>query len=185
MINLPSSQGSLYRNAIDFGVVDFDETLLSDGGQEIFIEGTLGGSSVHSEITAFELLHRCELAFLVKTETEIEYTDLGGKKTDMLVEINREDVGVSVTRAFHWPEGEPYTADEADSLLSDKLSDIQLSAENAAESNDWDYSILHVIAYDAQHADMIVDAHTKLAGPLTDAAIVIVTVTDGIDDFVY
>ena len=185
VIDFPDSPGQLYRNAIDFGTLEFDEGELSTGGAEIFEEGTLGGSSVHSEIFAYEVLHRCEIAFLVKSETEIEYNDDGGKKTDMLLEIDLEDVGVSVTRAFHWPPEEAYTADEAFDLLDDKLSDVLLSAENAADSNLWNYALLHVMAYSSDNADRIEEAYATLPGELKDDIIVMVTVTDGDDDFLY
>ena len=103
----------------------------------------------------------------------------------MLVEIDREDVGVSVTRAFHWPPEDPYTEEEAFDLLDDKLTDVRLSAENAAASNDWDYAILHVIAYDGDYADRIEDAYATLPGELKDDTVLILTVTDGDDAFVY
>ena len=140
---------------------------------------------MNSEVTAFEVLHRCEIAFLIKSETEITYIDDGGKKTDMIVEIDGQDVGVSVTRAFHWPPEEPYTEPEAYDLLSDKLSDVLLSAANADPSNAWDYTILHVIAYDGSYADQVEAAYTTLPDGLKDDTAVVVTVTDGNDDFVY
>ena len=185
VIDLPTSSGHLYRNAVDFGDTPFDEGLVSSGGLEILEDGTLGGSSIYSELTAFELLHRCEIAFLLKTETEIEYRDESGKKTDMLIEVDLEPVGVSVTRAFHWPPDSPYTEEEAYELLDDKLNDVLLSAANAADSNRWAYAILHVIAYDSDYADRIEDAYSTLPESLTNETILVLTVTDGNDDFVY
>ena len=122
---------------------------------------------------------------MIKSETEIEYIDEAGKKTDMLVEIDTEYVGVSVTRAFHWPPEEPYTEEEAFDLLSAKLEDVQLSAANAAPSNAWNSAILHIVAYDSAYADRVEDAYSTLPGTLTSDAIVVVTATDGNDDFIY
>ena len=70
-------------------------------------------------------------------------------------------------------------------LVSDKLSDVLLSAANADPSNAWDYTILHVIAYDGSYADQVEAAYTTLPDGLKDDTAVVVTVTDGNDDFVY
>ena len=70
-------------------------------------------------------------------------------------------------------------------LLDDKLTDVQLSSENAAESNSWEYALLHVVAYDADYADRIEDAWATLPGELKEDTIVVVTVTNGNDDFIY
>ena len=175
----------MVRNRIDFGTLEFDADRLSSGGALIFDEGTLGGSSVHSEVFAFEVLHRCELAALVKTETTIDYVDPAGKKTDILVDIDGFNVGVSVTRAFHWPPDEPYSLDDAVTLLQDKLLDVQLSSANAADSNRWDHSVLHVIAYNDDHANRIEEAHETIDSDRLGATAVVVTTTDGNDAFIY
>src|SRR5688572_27922393 len=71
-----------------------DRDQLTPGGLEIILDGNAGGSSLFSEVFAFEILHRCELATLLKTETEILY-DVEGKKADLLVEIDGHKIGVS------------------------------------------------------------------------------------------
>jgi hypothetical protein len=184
-ITLPGDAGLFLQNTIDFGTNSFDETLLSHGGAELLEEGTLGGSSIHSEIFAFEVLHRCEVAFLLKSETEIEYVDIGGKKTDMLVEIDGQNVGVSVTRAYKWGEGAVYTEEDAFLLLSDKLSDVLESAENVAEADAWNHAILHVITYDESYLTSLEAAYSTLPGELKDEVIVVLTVTAGDDEFIY
>jgi len=184
-INLPDDAGLLLHNAIDFGTDGFDASLLSHGGAELFEEGTLGGSSIHSEVVAFEVLHRCEIAFLIKSETEIEYIDAGGKKTDMLVELDGQNVGVSVTRAFKWGDDVVYTEEDAFHLLSDKLEDVLLSAANAAESNAWNHALLHVVTHDPSYIPSLEAAYATLPTSLTNETIVMMTVTDGNDDFIY
>ena len=175
----------LFRNAVDFGSEEFDEELLSEGGQQIIEDDNLGGSSIHSEAIAFDMLYRCELADLLKTEAEILYLDDGGKKTDELVEIDTYRIGVSVTRAFHWPPENPYTVEEAQELLEDKLGDVLLSFDNADPADAWVRSILHVVAYDASYADSVETAYAQV-DPATQAdTIVVVTVTDGEDEFIY
>ena len=185
VLDLPHETGVLFQNAIDFGVDPFDETALSEGGSAIFSEGTLGGSSVHSEVMAFEVLHRCESAFLLKSETQIEYIDEAGKKTDMLVQIDDQAVGVSVTRAFKWGEDVVYTEEDARTLLSDKLSDVLLSAANAADTSAWRHSILHVITHDPSYLPSLESAYAHLPGDLKDGTIVWFTVTNGSDEFIY
>lgn len=180
-----SSAPFIFRNAIDFGATGFDEGALTPGGNEIWVDGNLGGSSIHSEIIAYELLHRCELASLLKTEGEIVYKDPDGKKTDILVEIDSRKIGVSVTRAFHYPPEDPYTVQEATNLLTDKLGDVLLSAQNADPADEWQRSVLHVVAYDPTYADAIETAFSSLDATVTADTIVFVTVTNGEDAFAY
>jgi hypothetical protein len=180
-----STQPFLFRNALDFGSTAFDVSLLTPAGQEVEKDGNLGGSSVHSEAIAVEVLVRCELAELLKTEGEIAYKDAGGKKTDELVLIDGRKVGVSVVRAFHYPAGQPYTADEATKILQKKLGDVLLSGPNAAPEDAWQRSVLAVIAYDDQHADQIASAWQQLDGTTKASTIVYVTVTGGDDAFLY
>ncbi|MCK5800975.1 MAG: hypothetical protein KAI47_27495 [Deltaproteobacteria bacterium] len=174
-----------FSNALDFGSAGFDKNLLSPGGQQILSEGNLGGNSLHSEIFSYEVLHRCELATLLKTEAKIDYTDVGGKKTDLLVSIDGRKIGVSVTRAVHFPKGQPYTEAEAQTLLHKKLSDIPLSEANAVAADAWGRSILHVIAWDAQHAQVVKDVFAALDVQVKAKTILVVTVTNGTDDYIY
>lgn len=176
----------LFRNAIDFGTQSFDANKLTPGGKQIWTEGNRGGSSEHSEVIAFEVLHRCELAQLIKSETKIEYRNAGGKKTDMLVQIDARRVGVSVTRAYHYPPSSPYTAAEARTLLDNKLAALPLSRANGKPPDTWTRSVLHVMAYDRQHADVVQQVWAKQVSAATKGnAILVLTVTDGKDDFVY
>ncbi len=180
-----SSAPHLFRNAIDFGTTEFDYASLSVGGQQVWDDGNLGGNSMHSEVFSYEVLYRCELATLLKTEGEILYQDAGGKKTDLLVSIDSRKVGVSVTRAFHFPAGTPLPFADAYALLDDKCGDILLSADNAHPTDAWVRSMLHVIAFDAGHADMIEQAYAALDATVLDETLLVVTVTDGTDLYIY
>ena len=131
------------------------------------------------------MLYRCELATLLKTETEILYVDSAGKKTDLLVEIDGHRVGVSVTRAYHYPPDEPYPQQEATELLEKKLGDIPLSAANAHPDDAWPRSLLHILAYDETSGDAVQAAWAELDAGLRGATLVWVTVTDGKDGFLY
>lgn len=176
---------SLFVNTLDFGTTAFDRALLSEGGQAIHDAGNLGGSSLYSEIFAYEVLYRCELAALLETEADIVYTDPNGKKTDFLVELDGETIGVSVTRAFAWPPEDPYTVEQATELLTDKLGDVQLSSANVGAEHAWRKQVLSVIAYTPDHATSIVGAWDALDPAVRGDTIVLVTVTEGDDEALY
>ncbi len=99
--------------------------------------------------------------------------------------IDGRKIGVSVTRAFHFPPGTPCAEEDARHLLERKLSDIPLSAANAAPEDAWVRSALAVIAYDGQHADVVRTVREGLEADVRAETIVLVTVTDGEDAFVY
>ena len=61
-----------------------DRPLLTLGGARMMATPNAGGSSSMSEAFAYEQLARCELAPLLKTETEIVY-DTVGKITDLIL----------------------------------------------------------------------------------------------------
>lgn len=161
-----------------------DRDQLTPGGVEIILDGNAGGSSLYSEVFAFEVLHRCELATLLKTETEVIY-DVEGKKTDLLVEIDGHKIGVSVTRAVTFPFGDPYTMAAATDLIDRKLDDIQLARAAANVADRWEKSMLATLAYDLQHAEVFMDAWNALDAETRADSIVIVVVTSGDDLFVY
>ena len=175
----------LFANVLDMGSADFDYDLLTEGGQEVWDDDNLGGSSLESEVMAFEVLYRCELASLIKTESEIDYQDVGGKKTDILVEIAGSRIGVSVTRAYAWPEDEPYTVQQATDLLEDKLADVLLSSANVVPEDAWTKQILHVMAFTPDHGASIQSAWDDLDPAVQADTLLMLTVTNGNDDFIY
>ena len=161
-----------------------DRPLLTTGGVEIILDGNAGGSSLYSEVFAFELLARCELAALLKTETEILY-DVDGKKTDLLVSIDAIKLGVSVTRAVTFPFGSPYTPEAATELLDRKLDDITVSSANVAAADRWEKQLLAVLAYDEQHAEVAAAAWADLDAETRADTVVLITTTAGDDLFIY
>jgi len=183
---LTSAAPSLFESAIDFAAPFSDDEAdqLSDGGQVILAEGNAGGSSLYSEIFAFELLARCELAPLLKTETAIDY-DQPGAITDLLVAVDGEKIGVSVTRAVAFPFDDPYTAEQARELLERKLADILESTAHVAAADRWQKQILLVLAYGPAHADAMREALAGIDQEIRADTIVWILVTDGADDFVY
>lgn len=183
---LGSAEPSLFASAIDFAAPFTDEEaeVLTEGGRTILAEGNAGGSSLYSEIFAFELLARCELAPLLKTEKAIDY-DQAGAMTDLLVEIDGEKIGVSVTRAVGFPFDQPYTVEQAVELLERKLADIQESTAHVSAADRWQKQILVVVAYGPGHAEALAAALEPIDAEVRADTIVWVLVTDGADDFIY
>jgi hypothetical protein len=181
-----SPSPGFFRLAIDFDrlYTEADADLLSPGAREILADGNAGGSSVLSEVFAYEVLERCESALLLKTETEIEY-DQPGKLTDFLAELATEKIGVSVTRAMGFPFDAPYTMMQADTLLSDKLADILVSSANVSDADRWRKQILAVLAVSPEHADALNLAYAGLEAGVKADTLVYVIVTNGSDDFIY
>jgi hypothetical protein len=176
-----------FENHLDFtmGYSMADLMRLSAGAQEILADGTAGGSSGYSEAFSFEVLARCEGATLIKSETEIVYDPITSKKTDILVQIDGHKIGVSVTRAVGFPRDDPYTVADALPLIERKLGDILESSANVVPADRWVKQMLHVVAYSQAHADTI-----RLTAAMIDPAIradtiLLVTVTDGDDNFIY
>ena len=172
------------QNSIDFGTLTLNDEDLSAGSQEILSDGNLNNGSIYSEIFAFEMLYRCETATVLQTETEVEYTDPNGKKTDLVIAIDQQHFGVSVTRAFNYPPEDPYTQEAAVTLLEDKLSDIELSSANVSNPT-WERQILSIIAYSPEHVSQIISAWDDLGENIKGDTIIYVTATNGDDQFLY
>lgn len=162
-----------------------DRATLSDGGRTLLDAGTLGGSSIQSEILAFEVLHRCEDATLELTEGEVPYIDAGGKKTDMVVTLDGARLGVSVARAVGFPPEDPYPESRARDLLDDKLSDILLSSANVEPGAAWAKQVLVVPAWAPEHLDSLEAAWDTLPADTRADTVVLVVVTNGTDRFIY
>ena len=172
-------------NTIDFGDTAYDPSLLSEGGQEVIADGNAGGSSLESEALSYDVLYRCEGAELLATETEVDYVDDNGKKIDLLVAIDGLQLGVSVTRAYGYPPEDPYTVEQAVELLGDKLADLQTIEQNIEGDDVFDARALHVLAYTADHATSLETAIGELDAQTLGGAMLVVTVTEGDDAFLY
>ncbi len=161
-----------------------DRPLLTLGGQRLAATPNAGGSSGFSELFAFEQLARCELAGLLKTETEIVY-DTQGKITDILVTVDTHKIGVSVVRAVAFPFGSTYTLEAATTIIRRKLEDIQASSMNVSAQDRWVKQILAVVAYDDAHVDTVEQAWLGIDSAIKADTVLVVTATHGDDTFLY
>lgn len=184
-MELDSPEPFVVSNAIDFGALGFDYDLLTEGGKQVHDEGNLNAGSLHSEIVAHEVLARCEGAVLLATEGAVAYVDPMGKKTDLLVELDGLKIGVSVVRAVGFPKDDPYTVAQAETILTKKLGDIQASSANVAPEDAWVKQILHVVAYAPMHRESVLAAYAALDPALRGDTVLVVSVTDGEDAFIY
>jgi hypothetical protein len=180
--SLDSASPAIFRASFTFPGEDYMISDLSVGGVELSVANAQG-SSLDSEVFAYEYLYRCELAEMLKTEDEIQYDDADGKKVDVLVGLHGEDLGVSVTRAVKFPFNEPYTVVDAEDLLEQKLEDLVLSTANVTDT--WKKPVLVVMAYSDVHADAVKEAYESIDAATKANIIVFVVVTEGDDDFMY
>jgi len=161
-----------------------DRGLLTPGGRRLAETPNAGGSSGLSEVFAYEELARCEMAALLKTETEIVY-DTAGKITDLEVQIGTHKIGVSVVRAFGYPLGTEYPLASAQTLITRKLRDIQESTANVSAADRWEKQILAVLAWDDQAAEVVTQAWAMADAQTRADTIVVVSKTAGDDQFIY
>ncbi|MEZ4406426.1 MAG: hypothetical protein R3A52_08125 [Polyangiales bacterium] len=155
---------------------------LSPDGQRLFDTANAGGSSAESEVMSFEVLHHCEGARLLRTETEIRYQppdDSGPNSiTDILVEIAGQRVGVSVTRAWR-PSPLAFGDTEVRALLVDKLNGVNRSSVRVLPEDRWVKQILHVWVANAEVAASVRRVWMSLDASLRANTIVLVTQTTG------
>lgn len=162
----------------------YDKASLSPGGQRLFDTPNAGGSSGESEVMSFEVLHYCEGATLLKTETEVTYAPGQGSITDILVEINGKKVGVSVTRAYKPTNQGPQTDAEIKALLEKKLVGINESSARVTAADKWVKQILHVLASTQASVEAIQRVLPTISAATRADTIVLVTRTVG-GGFVY
>jgi len=186
---LSSADPFFFDNAIDFGSDGYDDPAerdqLTDGGARMAATPNAGGSSLFSEVFAYEVLARCEGALLEQTETEVQYVTATSKKTDMVISIDGERYGVSVVRSFVFPPGTPLSLAEASDRLQGKLDDILVSSANVVPEQAWDKQLLAVIAPEPEHVATLLEAWEGLDAATKADTIIYVTVSNGDDDFLY
>ena len=163
---------------------------LSAGAQTILAEGTAGGSSGYSEAFAFEVLHRCEGAELVASETMIRYTTPSPSAiADLVVDVRSVRVGVSVTRAVTvtgmcMRDG-AYSMSAASALLSRKVADLHEAATLVGPAHAWTKNLVFVYADTAEHARVMGLAWEALDASLRADTVLYVSVSESMDAFVY
>jgi hypothetical protein len=184
---LAKPTSTLVQNQLTFVAGEtYDKASLSPDGQIMFDTPNAGGSSSESEVMSLEVLHACEGAKLLKTETQVKYVDDAAGPptiTDILVEIGGKRVGVSVTRAYK-PQNQPFPDSEVKSLLEKKLEGILRSSARVAPTDKWVKQILHVFAANKAQADAVARVLPTIDASIRSNTIVLLTQTTG-GGFVY
>jgi hypothetical protein len=185
---LRSPSPALLENALVFTADErWTRDALSPGGQRLFDTPNAGGSSYESETMSYEVLRYCEGAQLGKTETEIGYgppADGGSSSiTDLLVSIDGDRVGVSVTRAYVPPPMVLSDA-QAQALIEKKLAGINASSERVLPADRWVKQVLHVFTANADAAQAVARVWPNISAALRADTIVLVTQTTG-GGFIY
>lgn len=180
---LGSAESALVTDNLVFVAGEkYERSALSTGGQELYDTPNAGGSSSESEVMSYEVLHYCEGASLLKTETEISYQG-DGAITDILVEIGGQKVGVSVTRSWR-PSNQPYTDADVKALLEKKLKGIKESSASVAPADKWVKQVLHVFTADKAATEAVERVFPTVGKDVRADTIVLVTETSG-GGFVY
>ncbi len=182
---LHTATPSLVDNGLTFVASEhYGPDTLSPGGQRMFGVDNAGGTSVESEVMSFEVLHYCEHAALLATETQVRYlSDAGsGSITDILVDMGGERYGVSVTRAYKPSPG--MTDVEVKDLLEKKLKGILSSTARVDPRDRWVKQILHVFVLGAAGAESVKRVWPSISDVDKADTIVLVTATDG-GGFIY
>jgi len=184
-LHVPSP--SLIDNALVYVAGEaYVRSSFSTGGQTLFDTPNAGGSSTESELMSEEILHYCDGAHFLKSETEIAYAppdvDAGGNIiTDILVGFGADKVGVSVTRAYK-PGG--MSDQEVHDLIAKKLDGINHSSARVLPADKWVKQILHVFVDSQAASDAVGRVWPTLDAPTRADTIVLVTHTTG-GGFIY
>ncbi|MFO0559406.1 MAG: hypothetical protein U0269_15425 [Polyangiales bacterium] len=185
---IASPMPSLVNNQLVFVSPErYERAALSMGGQRLFDTPNAGGSSIESEIMAYEVLHFCDGASLTATETEIQYAapdDAGANSiTDLLVTIDGQRVGVSVTRIYR-PAPMVLTDADVRSQLVTKLTGINRSSMRVLPAFRWVKQILSVFVANQTVADQVTRVWPTIDAATRADTIVLVTATRG-GGFIY
>lgn len=185
---LHSPMPSYIENTLTFTTSErYARDQLSPGGQRLFDTPNAGGSSAESEVMSLEVLHYCEGAELLRTETEIRYQppdDSGANSiTDILVTVGGERVGVSVTRVYR-PAPMMVTEAIAREIIIGKLQGINRSSVRVLPKDRWVKQVLHVFVADPAVMPLVRSAWMSIDAATRADTVVVVTLTRG-GGFVY
>lgn len=185
---ITSPMPSLVNNTLVFMPPErWERASLSPGGQRLFDTPNAGGSSIESEVMAYEVLYHCDMAALAATETEVMYAppdDAGPNTiTDLVVTIDGMRVGVSVTRIYR-PMPMVLTDADVRSQLETKLIGINRSSVRVVPAQRWVKQILSVWVANQTVADQVTRVWPMIDSSIRANTIVLMTTTRG-GGFIY
>lgn len=179
---LSASEPSFWVNTWHFDSPGpFDPAPLRSGASQRYSGPNAGGSSKCSEVMSMQLLYECEGAITLKPEVEIAY-DRVGAITDWLASFGGKKIGVSVTRAYKGPSVDVFSAADANTLLTKKLTGVLQSTANVAAADKWDKQIVHIWTQHPEWVAVLRDAWQSLDAATRADTLVLVTVEEGSTD---
>lgn len=144
-----------------------------------------GGNSIVSEALSAELFTRVFNANNIRTEMEVEYIFYNWKIADYTIRMYDKNVGVSVTRAFTYPNDDLFSIEFADKLLRKKITGLILARGNTDERDGYLTSILHIYCRSERVKNILKRAYNNLPENIKDNIIILCTITEGECDFIY
>eukprot|EP01064_Diplonema_japonicum_P035899 TRINITY_DN78_c2_g6_i1.p1 TRINITY_DN78_c2_g6~~TRINITY_DN78_c2_g6_i1.p1 ORF type:complete len:366 (+),score=32.83 TRINITY_DN78_c2_g6_i1:279-1376(+) len=155
----------------------FEEITLSRAGVKLRDTPNAGGASVRSEVMSIEVLQRAFSASLKASEMEVNYYPPNGPITDFVCEINGENLGVSVTRAFHFRGQEHFCPEDARRLLRKKLEGVVKSTKTVLFP-EFRRQILHVWCKSKRIAELLEKEYYRLRSAVRSNTVLFVTVCE-------
>nr|WP_321412752.1 putative metal-binding motif-containing protein [uncultured Carboxylicivirga sp.] len=181
--NLTELSPSIHSVVLDC-IEPFSPELLLPDGQVVYSAGLDGGTNIVSEALAMDVLTRYSGAILTATENEVVYNTVGSI-FDFLVQIDNIPLGVSVTRAVKFPYDDPYTVNDAEALLNNKLVSIIESLNNIDSQYGISKGVLVIMAYSQSHSDLLQITFSNMEASILGNTIVLIVTTNGDDSAIY
>lgn len=165
----------------------YERARLSPGGQKVYDAPNAGGSSKESEVMTFELLHHCDGAVLLKTETEVKYgpaaDGMPASITDMIVSIGGVKIAANPKRVFK-PLPLTMTDTEVRDQLVKDFTSINGSNARVLPEDKWVKQILHVWVPSVTYYDAVKRVLPTIDASIRSNTIVLITRTTG-GGFIY
>jgi hypothetical protein len=117
-----------------------------------------GGKSVFSEALSIEYFIRKYNACNIIFEKQISYW-IQYKMCDFICEINKERIGVSVTRAMGFPTHKQFTYDDAMRLIKKKTEGLIVARAGVSDCHSFYKSVLHIWCQSKRIAKILIKAY--------------------------
>jgi len=170
-----NNRGGIVLYSMDL-LTSQDKVSLSEGSRRICDTPNAGGSSIWSEVLAFEVLSSLFPCSLMKTEMELKYWPPGCKITDFSIQLFNQTVGVSVTRAMKF-RGQ-FSEEDALHLFAKKLEGVNVSSLCVLPEQAWRKQILFIWASHQYVADTLMRVYSKLEDTLRSNTLVAIFVSN-------
>ncbi len=125
-----------------------------------------GGASYFSEALSIQYFHERFNANNFVLEMEIKYAWSNYKMCDFICTINnrtqKEQIGVSVTRAMGFPTPEDFDENDAYNLLKKKMHGLVIARDGVCTQFNFDTCFLHIWCQTKKIADLLKKVYPKI-----------------------